>query len=315
MELYPGPGEYCPDCGEPLEALPPETQAPFGGLSPLEALEQLPPEQPQTRAPAPKKRRPLFAGVAVVTTAIAAVLMLHLSATGRTGSAGSVRVCAGSITGHFARDLIRGYAERNAASESQFSIVQSAPCDVRFATGVNANTNDTIAHDALVVVVNPANTLMRLPQDAVRAIYDGKITDWAQIGGKPGKILAYAPAGGTDESADPLRALMQGEALGQNVQRLASSSDVTHAVVRPDSLGAIGLVAFSQSDPAKVLAIDTTAPNPLSIAEGRYPFSVGVTVAVESSARPAAAALGGYARSDDAQPIAAHSGLITKRGF
>ena len=315
VELYPGPGEYCPDCGEPLEAIPPQTQAPFGGLSPLEALEQLPPERPQERAPGPKKRRPLFAGLAVVTAAIAAVLMLHLSATGRTGNAGTVRVCAGSITGHFAQDLIRGYAERNAAPESQFSLVQSAPCDVRFAAGVNANPNDTIGHDALVVVVNPANPLMRLTPEAVRGVYDGKITDWAQLGGKPGKIVAYAPAGGTDESADPLRAMMQGEALGPNVQRLPSSSDVTHAVVRADSLGAIGLVAFSQSDPAKVLAINANAPNPLSIADGRYPFSVGVTVAVESTARPAAAALGGYARSDDAQPIVAHSGLITKRGF
>lgn len=316
VELYPGPGEYCPDCGEPLEAIPPETQAPFGGLSPLEALEQLPPEQPQqARVPARNKRRPIFAGLAVATAAIAAVLMLHLSATGRTGNAGSVRVCAGSITGHFVHDLIRDYAQRSTTSESEFTVVQSAPCDVRFAAAANANPNDTIAHDALVVVVNPANPLMHLTEDAIRGIYGGQITDWSQVGGKPGKIVAYAPTGGTDESTDPMRTLMHGAALGPNVLRLSSSSDVTHAVVRADSLSAIGLVAFSQSDPAKVLAIDANTPNPLSIADGRYPFSVGVTVAVESSAHPAAAALSGYARSDDAQSIVAHSGLVTKRGF
>jgi hypothetical protein len=317
VELYPGPGEYCPDCGEPLEAIPPEQPAPFGGLSPLEALEQLPPEQPQaaqTRKPTNKKR-PLFAGLAVVTVAVAAVLMLHMSAIGLTGSAGSVRVCAGSTTNRFASDLIRGYAESNTTSESQFSIVQSAPCDVRLATAMNANPNDTIAHDALVAVVNPANPLMRLNQDDIRRIYAGEITDWSQLGGKPGKIVAYAPTGGMNQSAGPMRLLMQGSSFGPNVQRLPSSSDVTHAVIRADSLGAIGLVAFSQSDPAKVLSIGPNTPNPLSIASGAYPFSVGVTVTVESSARPAAAALDGYARSDGAQSIVAHSGLITKRGF
>src|SRR5579875_36017 len=318
VELYPGPGEYCPDCGEPLEAIPPEQPAPFGGLSPLEALEQLPPEQPQPARPrkALNKRRPLFAGLAVViTVAVATVLMLHMSAIGLTGSAGSVRVWAGSITDRFASDLIRGYAERNAAPESQCSIVQSAPCDVRLATAMNANQNDTIAHDALVAVVNPANPLMRLNQDDIRRIFAGEITDWSQLGGKPGKIVAYAPTSGMNESASPVRLLMQGSSFGPNVQRLPSGSDVTHAVIRADSLGAIGLVAFSQSDPAKVLTIGPNTPNPLSIASGAYPFSIGVTVTVESSARPAAAALDGYARSDDAQAIAAHSGLITKRGF
>ncbi|MGH7683430.1 MAG: substrate-binding domain-containing protein [Vulcanimicrobiaceae bacterium] len=314
VELYPGPGEYCPDCGEPLEAIPSETQAPFGGLSPLEALEQLPPEQPQATAPSRQKRRPLFAGLAVVTAAVAAVLLLHPSI-GRTGNAAGVRVCTGSITDRFARDLIRGYAEHSTTPESQYSIVQSAPCDVRLAASANAHPNDTIAHDALVAVVNPANPLVRLTQDAVRGIYSGQITDWSQVGGKPGKIIAYATARGTDETADPMRALMQGTAFGSNVQRLPSSMDVTRAVVRTDSFGAIGLVAFSQSDPAKVLAIGTNAPNPLSIAEGRYPFSVGVTSNLESSGRPAAAALNGYARSDDAQVVVAHSGLVTKRGI
>jgi phosphate transport system substrate-binding protein len=314
VELYPGPGEYCPECGEPLEAIPSETQAPFGGLSPLEALEKLAPEQPQAAVPSLKKRRPLFAGLAVVTAAIAAVLLLHPSV-GRTGNAAGVRVCAGSITDRFARDLIRGYAEHSSTPESQYAVVQSAPCDVRFAASANASPNDTIGHDALVVVVNPANPLMRLTQDAIRGIFSGQITDWSQLGGKPGKIVAYAPARGTDETGEPLRALMQGASLSGSVQRLPSSSDVTRAVVRTDSFGAIGLVAFSQSDPAKVLAIGPNTPNPLSISDGHYPFSFGVTANLESTGRPAAAALSGYARSDDAQPIVAHSGLTPKRGI
>lgn len=315
VELYPGPGEYCPDCGEPLEAIPPEPQAPFGGLSPLEALQTLPPEQAHATSSPRKTRRPIFAGLAVAAAAIAVVLLLHPSAIGRTGNAGTVRVCASSITDRFARDLVRGYAEQNATSESQFSIVQSAPCDVRLAAAVNANPDGTIAHDAVVVVVNPANPLTRLTQDEVRRIFAGEITDWSQLGGKPARIEAYATARGTDEASSSMRGLMQGKPFAPNVQRLPSSNDVTHAVVGAGSLGAIGLVAFSQSDPAKILAIGPNTPNPLSIADGRYPLSVAVTVALDSSAHPAAVALTGYARSDDAQPIVARSGLITKRGI
>ena len=42
VELYPGPGEYCPQCGERLEPL---VAAPFGGLSALEALAKFDPAE------------------------------------------------------------------------------------------------------------------------------------------------------------------------------------------------------------------------------------------------------------------------------
>lgn len=312
VELYPGPGEYCPECGEKLEATTAAPPAPFGGMSALQALERFTADEPAVRA-RPRPKRPLIVSGAIVSAAIAAIVMLHPSAIGHPGEA--VRICNTSMTARFGDELVRAYAAKSGTPNSQLALVQTGPCEVQLAATAGANNADTIGHDGIVAIVNPANPLMHLGDDVLRKIYRGEVTDWSQLGGPPGPIVAMLAADGSDEAAAVGTKLMHGTGFGSSVQRLPNSRDITRAVVRADNLRAIGLVPFSQSDPGKVLTLGTIAPSPLSIADSRYPLSLDVTVALEPAAHAQATAFAEYARSDDAQALVARSGLVPKKGI
>lgn len=49
------------------------------------------------------------------------------------------------------------------------------------------------ALDALVVLVHKDNPLLSLKEDRIAEIFSGKIKDWAELGGQPGRINVYAP--------------------------------------------------------------------------------------------------------------------------
>jgi phosphate transport system substrate-binding protein len=186
---------------------------------------------------------------------------------------------------------------------------------VRFAVNRGASGADVIGRDGIVVVVNPQNPLTRLSEDDVRLIFSGAITDWAEFGAAPGRIVAIMPADAGDETQTLAHTLLAHSRVGVSVRRVASSADVVRAVVSPGGRGAIGLVAFSAAVPAKVLALAPhAAPSSLSIGDRRYALSVALTVQSASHAA-AAAGLAAYARSEDAQAIVSRDGFVPRQGI
>ena len=317
IDLYPGPGEYCPQCGEALEPVAP---APFGGLTALEALAQFDAGETPADAPAPPQRprtrkRVALVAASVAVAAVAAFAVLRPTAAQRSALPTALHVCRSSMTERFAADVVRAYADKAGVPPSRFELTQSGPCDVRFAAQRSAKNAAVVGHDGIVVVVNPQNPLTRLSEDDVRLIFSGAITDWAEFGEPPGRIVAIMPSGASDESEMLARTLLAHSGIGTAVRRVASSADVVRAVVSPAGRGTIGLVAFSAAVPAKVLALaPQPAPSSLSIGDRRYAPSVALTV--ESTSRASfAAGLAAYARSDDAQAIVLRNGFVPKQGI
>jgi hypothetical protein len=327
VELYGGPGRYCPACGDALEPLAaaaaetPSTPAPpFGGLSALEALAQFDPAVSPIETPAPQPRsragkRIALVAASVAVAAIAAGAVLRPTAAQKTMVSNAVHVCRSSMTERFAADVVRAYADKAGVSRSRFDLTQSAPCDVQFAAKRSAKRADVVGHDGIVVVVNPQSPLTRLSEDDVRLIYSGAITDWAEFGEPPGRIVPIMPAATSDEAQTLARTLLAHSGVAAGVRRLTSSADVVRAVVSPGGRGTIGLVAFSAAVPAKVLALaPQPAPSSLSIGDHRYALSVALTV--ESTSRATAAAgLAAFARSEDAQAIVVRDGFVPKQGI
>ncbi len=50
----------------------------------------------------------------------------------------------------------------------------------------------SVAHDAIVPIVNNANTVKDLTLEQLKAIYEGKIKDWKEVGGKPAPIVVVS---------------------------------------------------------------------------------------------------------------------------
>jgi hypothetical protein len=354
IALYPGPGEHCPTCGsrlEPVGATPPEPPRPSEAAEPpnhappepaasagpqhvaavqpdlitLEAYQRAHERMMATLAPAAPPPRRSLPGllVAVGATVLAAGIvlvggvalgLLHPAA-GRAG-ADTVRVCGSSITERLARDVARSYAAGSGLPASRFG-GEAGGCDVRFAARAGGAAPGAVAHDGIVIVVNPQNTLARLTQDEVRRIYTGGLTDWSQAGWARGAIEVLLPDDASDEARALSATILRGATPAASVRRLPSSADVVRVIASASGRRTIGVVAFSAAVPAKVLALaGAPAPSVISIAQHRYPLALSITVDPEGNTpRGGASGLVDYAHSEQAQAIVVRDGLIAKKGF
>jgi hypothetical protein len=296
IERYPGPGQFCPDCGEELR---PQAAAPTA-----------PP------APASHPRWGLIIAGAVV--AAAALTVLAVRGTQWVPALG-VRVCTTTMTERVTNQLLANYSAHHPVWPYHFSITPAGnvACDVRFIAGPATASPSLFARDGVVVVVNPQNAVVRLQVDQLRGVFSGRIADWSQLGGRPGPIAAAVPTEGSDEAHEFTAQVMGGVPIGPHVVRAYSSQQIARWVSSPSGARAIGVLPFSVALPAKVLAVgNSPAPSSLSIADGRYLMSVGVLAVSDFRfpSRPAAALLT-FANSPEAGDPIIRSALITKNGI
>lgn len=316
VERYPGPGQYCPECGELLAAAPrsgapePLTQAAYDAFQARmqSALEP-------AASPSPWPKRAAIAAVCVLAVVAAIVAALRTSAPGRAGS-NPLAICPSSITQRLANDLVQAYAVKSGTPPSRFNVASTGACDVRFAAVASAAA-DAVAHDGVVAVVNPQNPIAAVSEEQVRGIVSGRITDWSQVGAAPGAIAVLVPDEGTDEARALRATLLHDTPVAARALRPRSSLEIVRTVASASGRRTFGIVAFSAAVPAKVLALQAApVPSVLSIADHRYPISLAVTVEPQGGrADPAAAALVRYARSDEAQSIVVRDGLVAKKGY
>jgi hypothetical protein len=299
VERYPGPGQFCPDCGELLQ--PQATE---------------PPPDP-ARASRPD-RGIIAAGAFVVVAALAFLAALAIRGVQWVPALG-VRVCTTTMTERVASQLLASYSARYRVWPYHFMVTQSGdlPCDVRFIAGPATASPALFARDGVVVVVNPQNTVARLELDQLRGVFSGRIADWSQLGGRSGPIAAAVPDDNSDEAHELTARLMSGTPIGAHVFRGYTGQQIARWVSSPSGARSIGVLPFSVALPAKVLAVgDSPPPSSLSIADGRYVMSVGM-LAVSDFRFPSApaAALLTFANSPEAGDPINRSALISKNGL
>ena len=139
-----------------------------------------------------------------------------------------------------------------------------------------SNNRDPVAHivalDGIAVVVNKSNPLSKLSKKQVRDIYTGKITDWSQIGGKPGKIVVVSrdTASGTFEAFGEL--IMNKEKVMPSALMQASNQAVAQIIGQtPIGIGYVGLGFMSGE--LKAVEIDGVMPSKDTVLSGKYPVS------------------------------------------
>jgi phosphate transport system substrate-binding protein len=212
---------------------------------------------------------------------------------------------------------VRSYAAKTGTPAGRFVLTNGSACDVRFTLAAES-PDAVIAHDGIVAIVNPLNTLSRVSEKQLRAIFSGSVSDWSQLGGPPGPIIAILPDAASDESKVLASSLFFGVPIDNKVRRSPSSADVTRVVTGADktSRSTIGLVAFSQAVSAKVVPLAyLPAPSVLSIASGRYPYTMTVAIKAASGHSADAVGLVDYARSRDGAAIVLKNGLIPREGL
>lgn len=293
IEVYAGPGEFCPECGERLELLndvrfdrddfvrssdPIWYESRAAGSRSQERLDPVEIEQPQLDPEIAERPRidPANSFDSDADDAFAALFAtfprpnkrvlviggfgLVLFATSVFGGASilpglGMRVCTSSMTDRIGANLTNAYTAQHRSWPYHASVGRAgaAPCDIRFQTATSGRADGVIARDGVVVIVNPRNPVAPLSGAQVRDIFSGKITDWSQVGGARGPIVVLTPPRDSDEVRVLNQKIMSGNRFGSRVNIVDSAVDVVERIVGKRETGAIGIVPLSVAGNAKVL--------------------------------------------------------------
>jgi phosphate transport system substrate-binding protein len=129
-----------------------------------------------------------------------------------------------------------------------------------------------IAMDGVCIIVHPSNPVKALTSPEIRAIYQGRVRNWKEVGGADVQIVRISrdTSSGTYETFHNL--LMNKEKLADDVEYV-NSNPQAHARVKttPGAIAYVGLGFLDES--VKALDVDGVRPDRDTIASGRYPVT------------------------------------------
>ena len=170
------------------------------------------------------------------------------------------------------------------------------------------------AKDAVVVVVHPSNPVENLAFDDLRGIYEGRIKEWAKLGGPAAGIEPVIPPAESDVTEFFVERVMGGQPIRAPVLREESDSAVVASVARrPHAIGFVSLAAESGAKRLRLSALAGLpywAPDLEAVHRGDYPLTRYFNFYVRASAPPLAGGLITFVTSIDGQRVVREAGLV-----
>ena len=174
-----------------------------------------------------------------------------------------------------------------------------------------------IAKDAIGIVIGINNSFKgNLTKDQVRDIYQGKITNWSQVGSSnssPIKVINRAVTSGTREAFKDIVLLGQ-DFAPDSANFITWKQDETTAILRDLGDNGISYATVSQlekQEMVRIIAIDgVNATDIVAVKAGKYPISRSLFLAVKKSTSPVAKQFIEFALSPQGQQIVQKLGFI-----
>jgi phosphate transport system substrate-binding protein len=174
--------------------------------------------------------------------------------------------------------------------------------------GVNPVAN-VVAQDALTPVVHPTNKVTNLSIDQLSQIYQGKITNWKEVGGADLKIVVISrdSSSGTFESWDHF--IMKKTKVTPRAQMLASNGALVTAVAKNRyAIAYLGIGYVNKSvKPLQVNGITASAQTALS---KEYPLSRELYMYTNGEPTGEVAKFIAFVKSAEGQKIVAKEGFV-----
>lgn len=137
-----------------------------------------------------------------------------------------------------------------------------------------------VGQDGVAIIVHPENDVLNLTTQEIRDIYQGRITNWFELGGEDRPITVISREDGSGTRAEFDRLVMGDRRTMQSATIAPSSSAMMTSVSREP--GAIGYVSMSYLSPAvRAVTVDGVTPVLERVYDNSYPlrstiFIVGV---------------------------------------
>lgn len=128
-----------------------------------------------------------------------------------------------------------------------------------------------IGQDGIAVIVHPQNTLPGLTLDQLRAIFQGQVDNWMDVGGADQPMIVI-----TRENGSGTRAEFEGQVMGSRPttgSALIAPSSAAMATSVAATPGAVGYVSLAYVDPhVRAMPINGVLPASANISASRYPL-------------------------------------------
>lgn len=128
-----------------------------------------------------------------------------------------------------------------------------------------------VALDAIAVIVNPGNPVQGLTMEQVRGMFEGRITNWREVGGAdlPVGLVNRDEASGTREAFTKI--VLKGGAFDPHAAVLPGTGQVRAVVA--GTPGAIGYISYGfVTREVRALSIDGVVPSRKTFDSGAYPI-------------------------------------------
>ena len=166
-----------------------------------------------------------------------------------------------------------------------------------------------VAYDAIIPVVHPKNKVTNLSIDQLSQIYQGKITNWKEVGGADLKIVVISrdSSSGTFESWDHF--VMKKARVAPQAQMLASNGAIVTAVSKNRyAIGYLGMGYVNKS--LKPLPVDGVKASVETALSKKYPLSRELYMYTDGEPTGEVAKFIAFVKSADGQKIVAKEGFV-----
>jgi phosphate transport system substrate-binding protein len=172
-----------------------------------------------------------------------------------------------------------------------------------------------VAWDALVFIVHKSNPVSNISLDNVRAIYEGKIANWRQLGGRDALIKLFVSQSrrglsGVETSVRDM--LLSGKAVESPNARFVPSSGIVEQLVEttPDGFAATGFSSASKRR-VRMLKVNGVYPTMKAIIAGKYGLRRPLFLLVPANPKPEVMKFVSFALSEDGQRFISSQGVVS----
>jgi len=213
-----------------------------------------------------------------------------------------------SLSGGGSGEGIKALIDKTAEIANSSREIKKEEVELAKAKNVNPVAN-VIANDAIVPVVNPKNKVKSLSVDQLSQIYQGKITNWKEVGGDDLKIVVISrdSSSGTFESWDHF--VMKKARVTPRAQMLASNGAIVTAIAKNRyAIGYLGIGYVNKS--VKALQVNGVNASVQTAISKEYPFSRELYMYTDGDATGAVAKYVAFIKSPEGQKIVVKEGFV-----
>lgn len=173
------------------------------------------------------------------------------------------------------------------------------------------------ALDGLSVYVNEKNPVKELSLQQLKDIYQGKITNWKQVGGRDQKIILYSRENNSGTYVYFKDNVLNGEDFAATAQNMAGTAAVVNAVAKDEAGIGYGGAAYGKGIRELPIKADEKspayAPTMDNIRSGKYPVSRFLYMYVRAKPTGELKAYIDWILSDEGQNVVSEVGYFPIR--